>query len=142
METTGAMATGYLDNGEPVLEIAVKGALSNVPQQLTCLVDTGFTGFLSIPLVEALPLGLVLSGTTSVTFANGATEYRLTCLGVVEVDALSEAGVIILEMQGNRAILGMDFLRIFGLELRVEPTSGLVELAPPAASAPGTPNIP
>jgi len=121
------MATGFLDaNNVPTLEIEILGI--GQATKFTCLVDTGFTGFLSIPLLQALPLGLVLTATTTVTFANGATADRLVCLGNAIVDGVTKSGTILLEQQGGIAILGIDFLRKFGLKLVVCPTSGAVEV--------------
>lgn len=137
------MATGYLANGEPFIEIGLAGALTPPPKKLACLIDTGFTGFLSIPLVDALPFGLILSGTTSVVFANGTTEFRLTCLGVASIDGQTKAGVITLEPQGTNVLLGMDFLRVFGLQLRVDPSTATVELSstvPPLPAVPSSPS--
>lgn len=45
------MAIGSLDaNGDPTLEIEIIGAYGQ-PTNFTCVIDTGFTGFLSIPLL-------------------------------------------------------------------------------------------
>lgn len=127
------MAIGFLAaNGDPTLEIEIKGV--GQAKKFTCLIDTGFTGFLSIPLLQALPLGLVLTATTTVTFANGITESRLICLGHAKVDSDEQLGTILLEYQSNQVMLGMDFLKKFGLKLLVCPTTGQIEVVPSGAS--------
>ena len=135
------MATGFLDNNrDPCISISVEGPVTQ-PIELTCLIDTGFSGFLSIPLTQAFPIGLILYGTTTVTLANAQQEHRLMCLGHCTVDKVSKLGIILIETQGQQALLGMDFLRQFGKRLLVDPVAETVELldaatpaAPPAAS--------
>lgn len=123
------MAIGsFAANGDPTLDIEIVGLGKTA--KLTCLVDTGFTGFLSIPLLQALPLGLVLAGTTTVTFANGASEPRLTFLSQARIDGQERFGIVFLEFQSSQVLLGMDFLRVFGLKLLVCPTTGQIEVVP------------
>ncbi len=127
------MAIGSLGaNGDPTIEIEVLGAF-NQPTKLACLIDTGFTGFLSIPLLQAFPIGLILTGTMSLQFANGASENRLTCLGVARLDGVENMGLIVIENEGNQVMLGMDFLKKFGFELLVCPTTGQIEMVPSAS---------
>ncbi len=128
------MAIGYLDDkGDPTLEIEILGAF-NRPTKFACLIDTGFDGFLSVPILQAFPVGLVLHTTTSVTFANGTSEDKLTCLGYARLDGEDRLGLILIESQSNQVVLGMDFLKKFGLKLIVCPTSGQVEVVPAASN--------
>lgn len=114
------MATGYLDNGDPCIEIEVSNPL-NWRSRLKCLIDTGFSGFLSIPILQAFPLGLLLFGTIPVTLADGSTQYKLTCLGQAHLDNQAEIGVIIIEPSSDQVLLGMDFLRKFRKKLLIDP---------------------
>lgn len=126
------MAIGSLDaDGDPTVEIEVIGAFGQ-PSKFTCVVDTGFTGFLSIPLLQAFPVGLVLTGTMPMVFANGAVENRLICLGMARVDGVEKLGLIVIESESKQVLLGMDFLKKFGLKLLVCPTTGQIELVPSA----------
>jgi predicted aspartyl protease len=129
------MATGYLDaNGDPHIVIQLSGAFG--PQHaIDCLIDSGFTGFLSLPLTQAFPVGLILQSTTNVVFANGQTEVRLVCLGLVDLDGVREAGLILVESQGTQAAIGMDFLRKFNRRLIIDP-SGHVEFVPAVVPVP------
>ncbi len=87
--------------------------------EFDAILDTGFTGFLSIPLVQAIRLGLVLHGTTKVTLADGSQAYKLTARGKIVVGGESKIGVAILENKGTDLLLGMSFLRQFGRTLLV-----------------------
>ena len=76
------------------------------------MIDTGFTGFLTLPLVAAIPLGLTLFGTTQSVYADGSQGTSLTVLGTVLFGESEKAFGPILLSQGNQPLLGMAFLRI------------------------------
>jgi predicted aspartyl protease len=108
-------AIGSFDNnGNPILKIKVGGVLS-APTELTAIIDTGFTGFLSMPLIAAFPLGLPLVGTTSVVLADGQDQSKLMAQCRVTIDDKSEAqfGLVILEPSSTDILVGMEFLRKF-----------------------------
>jgi len=105
---------GFLDSaGTPRLKILISGVLSNEPQEFEAIVDTGFTGFISMPILKAFPLGLPLLGTTTVMLADGATASKLTALGRAHLGAEINFGVIILEPNSSDVLIGMDFLLRF-----------------------------
>lgn len=99
------MATGYLDNGDPYIDVDIPAFGQAVT--LRCLIDTGFTGFLSVPLLQAFPLGLILSSTTNVALANGAVETKLVCLGLARLDGVQQIGIFMIENRGSDVLLGM-----------------------------------
>jgi len=108
------LLTGFFShNGSPAFKVTVKGPFSE-GLEYDAVLDTGFTGFLSLPLVEAIRLGLVLHGTTAVSFADGKQEFRLTARGMVMLQDESQLGVAILEPASTEILLGMGFLRLFG----------------------------
>lgn len=112
--------TGYLDNaGSPRLKITLRGVWEGVNQELDAIVDTGFTGFLSMPMVDAFPLGLVLYGTTTTILADGSTSYKLMAVGTASVGQESNVGIVLLNMGSgpSAVLLGMEFLRIFNKSL-------------------------
>jgi len=66
-----------------------------------------------MPLVQAIAVGLILHGTTTISLADGSTSYRLTARGMVNIEGESNVGVVILEPSSNELLLGMAFLRQF-----------------------------
>lgn len=87
------MATGYLLNDDPYVDVSIPAFGGTIT--LNCLIDTGFTGFLSVSLVDAFPLGLILFGTTDVTLADGSTVSKITCLGAADIDGERKFGLFL-----------------------------------------------
>jgi len=75
------------------------------------MIDTGFTGFLLMPLISAFPLTLTLMGTSSYTLADGTNSPKLLAFGTVTLDNEETHGTIVLEGNHCGMLLGMDFLR-------------------------------
>lgn len=120
---------GSLDKtGSPRLKVSISGVLSQTPQEFEVIIDTGFTGFISMPLVQAFHLGLPLIGTAGVVLADGTKAYKLTALGKAHLETEEEIGVIILEPSSSDVLLGMDFLRTFNKVLMVHPHHPFVVL--------------
>lgn len=104
---------GFFDkSGSPALKIKICGPFGD-GVEFDAILDTGFTGFISMPLIRALPLGLMLYGTTSVELADGSKATKLTAKGAAVVEGEREIGVVILEPSSNDVLLGMAFLRLF-----------------------------
>ncbi len=109
-----ALTIGFTSSsGSPVIKLTIAGAFPASATEFEVTVDTGFTGFISMPIMSALPLGLPLYGTTSVEFGDGSTASRFTALGVATLGGESETGVIILEPSTNGVLVGMEFLKKF-----------------------------
>jgi len=121
--------TGSSDkSGCPTVIIEVIGGVPGSGRSITALVDTGFSGFLSLPILEAFPIGLILHGTTSVILADGSRHSKFTCLGTISFGGDSHVGVIIIEPVGTEALIGIEFLKKFNLALVADPASNMVSL--------------
>lgn len=134
------MLTGYFNaNGDPCIEIEVSNPLG-WKRKIECVIDTGFTGFLSIPMVQAFPIGLLLIGTIPVTLADGRVSYKLACLGEAYLGQERQIGTVLIEPSSDQALLGIDFLKKFNKRLVVDPAMPLVELVPAFLPPPTPPS--
>jgi len=100
-------------------------------REFEAIIDTGFTGFLQMPLFEAFPLGLVLAGTTSVTLADGSASPRLMAIGTVTIGTTEETALILLDVGSDAILIGMSLLRKLKKKLIVSSTDVLLEDEPP-----------
>jgi predicted aspartyl protease len=113
MPSNSPIVIGYFNNaGHPVLKIEVFGLDPKFKQEFEVMIDTGFTGFLMMPIMSAFPLGLTLCGTMNYTFADGSSSAKLVAIGAVIVANENPLhGVIVLEPNDCTILLGMDFLK-------------------------------
>src|SRR6266853_6689438 len=113
------VATGYFDAaGNPCLKVHLAGVFVDTPGiEFGTIIDTGFSGFLAIPIVRAFPLGLPLNGTASAVLADGNTSTCLTALCRLTIGKQTKEGLVMLQAQGTDLLLGMDFIRKFKLSM-------------------------
>jgi clan AA aspartic protease len=124
------MVRGTFDtSGSPVINVEVSGP-SGPRRNLTAIVDTGFTGFLSIPSAELAQVGLAPTGAALVILADQTPLPTSTCIGTAHLGSESRVGIIVIDVGGVEVLLGMDFLRKFGKRLIVDPANDIVELQP------------
>lgn len=90
--------------------------------------DTGFSGFVSMPLFQAFPLALPLHSTTSVILADGSQKFRLVAAGSAFVGEETHIGLVILDPTSTEVLVGMGFLRTFKKKLVVCPETDTVSL--------------
>jgi predicted aspartyl protease len=117
----------YDQTGNACLKLHMRGVKHAPPgAEFEAIIDTGFTGFIQLPLSEALSLSLPLEGTNSVTLANGSSLVMLTALAQVTLMGRTEVGVVLLSMTSNDILVGMDFLRRFDRALVVSKKVGVI----------------
>ena len=103
---------GYLDSsGHPHVKVRIWGLAEQFAQEFEAMIDTGFTGFLSMPITAAFPLALTLFGTASYSLADGSVSPKLLGFGTVALEDETAAGTIVLEPMSSGLLLGMEFLR-------------------------------
>jgi hypothetical protein len=104
--------------------IHVRGTHPTQFLEIDALLDTGFTGFLMLPIAKALPLGLALYGTGDYNLADGSPISWFLAEGTVEIRPPSPTadrdptiqpeteiatGAVVLG--GDDALLGMEFIK-------------------------------
>lgn len=105
-----SLQVGYIDkDGHPKLKIKVEGTNPGVAAEIEAMIDTGFTGFLMLPIALALPLGLVLMGTGDYCLADGSLITNFLAKGKVTVGAtVGEQVEGIIVLAGDDPLVGME----------------------------------
>jgi predicted aspartyl protease len=109
------------DNSSPRIKIELYGLFGrqNPPTVLEAIVDTGFTGGISIPIMQALPLGLTLFSTATFTLADNSKENTFLCLGMARLEN-EDRSVVFSLTKGNDILVGTEFLAIFNAKLELD----------------------
>jgi len=126
IKTTGM--DGYFSQDKrPAFSIELYGHSRKWKIPIEAILDTGFNGFLSLPLKHCLKAGLILASTTSQTLANGQNSSTLLCWGTVLIGQKKVVGLISIS-SGGHALLGMEFLEKLKAKLEVDPVKKTVKL--------------
>lgn len=108
--------TGFLDsNLHPHFTIEVFGYSPQNLVKIDAMMDTGFSGFLSLPLANCFQSALILLSTATYILADGKPSNTLLCLGTVKANddnniARSATGAISVSFNSPTTLLGVDFL--------------------------------
>lgn len=92
---------------EAWVEIAIAGD-DGVLRTLAATVDTGFTGWLTVPSSVMLELGLTPSGEAQSTMANGLEAESVFCAATVEWHG--NAMDVFVDIMDNTPLIGTDLL--------------------------------
>jgi clan AA aspartic protease len=111
-----ASIRGYFDQDyQPRVSITVRGARTAVT--LEAVIDTGFDGFLCLPLTIAVELGLELHGTQWVELADGSVKRDLFFSGQAGFAGRPGEQVEISLTDSEDALVGVEFLAECRLEI-------------------------
>ena len=121
------------DDASPVIRISIAASNAKV-REFEAIIDTGFTGFLSIPQREADRLGLVPISTQIVVFADNSEHVRLIANATVIMGNESQDGTVFLEPFSDEVLLGMEFIRSFDRMMLLYPTEGFVQFVGQSAA--------
>ena len=109
---------GYFDSGRPTLEFEIKGLKTD---RIKATIDTGYDGYLSIPLAKALPLGLILIATKTYTLADGNSTHNLVCMGDVKLTKYKGQFIPIdLSFTSNSILVGCAFFKVFKVKVHID----------------------
>lgn len=109
------MIAGYFDDHEhPILEITVIGEDSQV--KVPALIDTGFDGYLSLPIPVAMSLGLKLIDSALIVLADGSTKTELLFRATVSIGGEKRQARTFLT-SGETALIGTQLLKDFTLSI-------------------------
>jgi predicted aspartyl protease len=109
----------FTEEDRLVIPIEIFGASEEFKKTIPAIIDTGFSGYLTLPFTEAFPLGLVLQGEQSYLLADGSSSRHFVCLGTVIVNG-QRMIVPIDVQQGGPILIGMDLLKKLGQRLTID----------------------
>lgn len=107
-----SVVQGKYANKHAFVDIEIRG-IAEKSLKLQGLVDTGFTGFVHLPIQYAYALGLPLAGTITSTLADARQVTEFIAVGNVSVNGRKQTGVIVLAAGSKEVLVGMQFLRTF-----------------------------
>ncbi len=107
-------------NYSPEVTVEVLGIKEG--KSVSAIVDTGFTGFLQIPLSVGIACNLRLWGVSWATLADGSKVKNLQCFGKIRFADCEIFGVISLSDTADDCLLGMQFLQELKMDFNVSIT--------------------
>lgn len=103
----------YNQAGHACLKVHLCGVRHPPPGlEYEVMIDTGFSGFIQVPIIHAIALGLPLEGTQTLQLANGELVSAYTTLVQTTLAERQAVGVAVLS-PSETFLVGMDFLRRF-----------------------------
>lgn len=117
---------GFIEsNGLPTIQLEVVGQSGT--EKITAIVDTGYTGHLTLLKKHTTNLNLKILGVESGFLADGSLVPYLECEGTLVLGELRIRGIIDVQ-EGRRNLLGMAFIKEAGLTLKCDPLKKIIEL--------------
>lgn len=115
------MMSGYVNtNREAILQIAIVGENKKL-KSIKAVIDTGFTGDLTLPKTAIDDLGFVLRGFQKVTLGDGSVQYFDMYVGAVIWDG--QMRQVEIHVAETDSLIGMGLLEEYKLEMNVRPGS-------------------
>ena len=116
---------GHFDQqGNPCITLTVRGKRGR-SATFEAILDTGFSGFVLLPLMQALALELDFQGTTSVTLADESRVAMFTALGTAICFGRAVEGLVQVPRGPAAPLVGMDFLRRFEMGALISRATGV-----------------
>ena len=113
-------------NREAIIQVSILDS-QGLAKAIEAVIDTGFNGFLTLPLALVEELGLEFQGHGHSTLANGQEEtFKLFAARVTLDEAMRE---IVVDAADIVPLVGMALLEGYTLQIQVK-TGGTVSLAP------------
>lgn len=129
----------YDERGSALLTFFLRGVRHEPPGvEYEGIIDTGFTGFVQLPIHQAFALALPLQGTLDATMADGRTVTHLTALAEATIEEGGEivTGIVSLATNSREILIGMEFLKRFGLGLFMSGEHVVLFEGPPPETEP------
>lgn len=123
---------GIISNIDNQNQVRIEGKIVGLYKSSTfgCILDTGYSGTLVLPLTVAVDLGLEKAGAASVTLADGTTSIVPTFLCKVDIGGvIQDADTLVM---GSDVLLGMGVMEKF--QVFIDSAVGKVTFTPRAGT--------
>lgn len=115
---------GTFQNNLAFIEFKLRGTESGALEHtFQGMIDTGFNGYLQVPLMAALPVGLKLVGLNQSTIANGSQTTSLGCEGRITICGEVFDTFVSLPTDGP-ILIGTQLLAKLGKDLHIDFVKG------------------
>jgi len=108
-----------VDNFSPEVPIELYSEFGNSNVKVVAIVDTGFTGFLSVPMAVGMKANLRLLSMGYYTLADGRQVKKIECVGKIRFGGKDIVGIISLSETSDDCLLGMQFLEKLEMDFTV-----------------------
>jgi clan AA aspartic protease len=109
---------GYVNgNREAIIQIALVGDNTKL-KSIKAVIDTGFTGELTLPKAITDELGFPLRGFQEVVLGDGSLQYFEMCAGLVIWNGQKKR--IAINVIGTESLVGMGLLENYKLEIETK----------------------
>jgi clan AA aspartic protease len=122
-----AMMSGYVNaNREAIIQVAIVGDSKRL-KSVRAIIDTGFTGDLTLPRTVIDELGFTLRGFQRVILGDGSLQYFEMFVGMVIWDG--QIREVEINAAETNSLVGMGLLEDYRLEMEGRP-NGEVKITP------------
>ena len=103
-----------LTHGSPCVRLILRNPFDEAKHgHIEAVIDTGFSGFVQVPLGISMQLGLEIEATiTPVKLANDSIDFQNNARIQVSTGNDYVSGMANISSQGSAVLLGMEFLRV------------------------------
>jgi len=109
-----------VENFSPIVNAEIYGITKNT--KFVAIIDTGYEGFLQIPLATGIKANLRLWGIRSWNLADNSKVKMLECIGKIRFAGKDLTGIISLSETSEDCLLGMQFLEELKMDFTVSLT--------------------
>jgi len=113
------MIRGQVLNREPIIELELSSA-TNKPKRITAVIDTGYSGYLTLPDNLVSQFNLPFAGYRTATLADGTVIRLQVFLGTVQWHGGTKD--VLISQAAGTPLIGMALLE--GSRLTMEATNG------------------
>lgn len=130
------------ENYSPRVPVEVLGSVHGNVKEVVAIVDTGFTGFMQIPLAIGIACNLNLWGIQSFKLADGKLIKNIECFGKIRFAGKELFGNITLSETSEDCLIGMQFLQELKMDFCVSVKDKVATFQDkPSTSKPAVPDV-